>query len=208
MDFQCFISQCKPSEPTGILKATSLSTNKPISRKMFKTHILLDNQTSDHLMVNQAFAGKVEKVSQGINMHANTGVQAINHKAPLSNIGKVWFDDQMMANVLGQATQTSKLTMLRKPRMEGIISPSHTNQPVRPSNSHELVFIMLASQCLQQGVSLWFRPWKTIRKLLTRAQVEWADKAKTLMKTLMMPTIKMLKQAILTNQIQNCLVTD
>ena len=70
---------------------------------MFKTHILLDNQTSDHLVVNQAFVGKVEKVSQGINMHTNTGMQPINWKAPLSNIGKVWFDNKMMANVLSQA---------------------------------------------------------------------------------------------------------
>ena len=47
--------------------------------------------------------GKVEKVSQGINMHTNMGKQGINHQAPLSNVGKVWFDNQMMANVLSQA---------------------------------------------------------------------------------------------------------
>ena len=46
------------------------------------------------------------------------------------------------------------------------------------------------------------------KKLFTKAQVDRADKAKTLMKTLMMPTVKTLKRAILTNQIQNCPVTD
>ena len=56
MHFQCFASNCKPAR---ILKTTSLSTVSHIDGNMFKTHILLDNQTSDHLIVNQAFVGKV-----------------------------------------------------------------------------------------------------------------------------------------------------
>ena len=36
-------------------------------------------------------------------MHTNTGKQCINRQAPLSNVGQVWLDDNMMANVLSQA---------------------------------------------------------------------------------------------------------
>ena len=64
-----FATQCQQStKPEGMLKVTNLLT---MSGNMFKTHMLLDNQTSDHLIVNQAFVGKVERVPQGINMHTN-----------------------------------------------------------------------------------------------------------------------------------------
>ena len=46
------------------------------------------------------------------------------------------------------------------------------------------------------------------KQLFTKIQVDRADKARTLMKTLMKPTVKTLKRAILTNQIQNCPVMD
>ena len=46
------------------------------------------------------------------------------------------------------------------------------------------------------------------KTFFTKAQIDQADKARTLMKTLMMPTVKTLKRAILTNQIQNCPVTN
>ena len=68
-----------------------------------KSHTLLDNQTSDHLIVNEAFAGPVKKTTQGIDMHTNVGKQGINSKAPLHNVGDVWFHDKMMANALSQA---------------------------------------------------------------------------------------------------------
>ena len=45
------------------------------------------------------------------------------------------------------------------------------------------------------------------KKLFTKAQMDRADKAKNLMKTPMMPSVRTSKKATLTNQIQNCLVT-
>ena len=121
---------------------------------MFNTHMLLDNQTSDHLIVNQAFVGKVERVPQGIDMHTNIGIQAINRKAPLNNIGKVWFDDNMMANVLSQARLADdpnfEVNYVKKTNLGGdyfTLKHLPTNKTI---GSRELAIIMLISQCLWQ----------------------------------------------------------
>ena len=97
-------------------------------------------------------------------------------------------------------------TISRRPRMEGITSPSpiyllnKTIKFVRIGN-HYAYKPLLTAVAMVQTV-------EDNKKLFSKAQVDRADKARTLMKTLMMPTVKTLKRAILTNQIQNCPVTD
>ena len=212
MYFQCFATQCEQlSKQVGILKATNLSTSKTMSGNMFKTHMLLDNHTSDHLVVNQAFVGKVEKVPQDIDMHTNTGMQAINRQVPLSNVGKVWFDDEMISNVLSQANWLMvliwRLTTSRRPRMEETTLPSS----ISPT-SKTIKFTRIGDHYAYKPPTLTavglVQTVEDNKKLFTNAQVKRADKAKTLMKTIMMLTIKTLKQASLLNQIQNCPVTD
>ena len=208
MYFQCFATKCEPKAAVhGILKATNLST---MSGDMFKTHMLLDNQTSDHLIVNKDLVGKVEKVPQGIDMHTNTGMQAINQQAPLNNVGKVWFDDKMMANVLSQAKLADDpsfdVDYVKKTKNGGdyfTLKHLPTNKTIKFTRigNHYAYKPKLPAVGLVQTVD-------ENKKLFTKAQVDQADKARTLMKTLMMPTIKTLKRAILTNQIQNCPVTD
>ena len=213
MGFQCFAADCKsttPKKPQGILKATNLSTSQGMSGDMFKTHILLDNQTSDHLIVNKAFVGKVEKVPIGIDMHTNVGVKGIDRKAPLTNVGKVWFDNQMMANVLSHARLADdpnfEVDYIKKTKDGGdyfTLTHLPTNKTIKfvRIGNHYAYKPSLTAVGLVQTV-------EDNKKLFSKAQVDRADKARTLMKTLMMPTVKTLKRAILTNQIQNCPVTD
>ena len=177
---------------------------------MFKTHILLDNQTSDHLIVNKAFVGKVEKVPIGIDMHTNVGVKGIDRKAPLTNVGKVWFDNQMMANVLSHARLADdpnfEVDYIKKTKDGGdyfTLTHLPTNKTIKfvRIGNHYAYKPSITAVGLVQTV-------EDNKKLFSKAQVDRADKARNLMKTLMMPTVKTLKRAILTNQIQNCPVTD
>ena len=151
-----------------------------------------------------------EKVHQGIDIHTNTGMQAINRQAPLSNIGKVWFDDKMMSNVLSQAKLADDpnfdVDCVKKTKDGGdyfTLKHSPTNKTIKFTRigDHYAYKPKLAAVGLVQTV-------EENKKFYTKAQVDQADKARTLMKTLMMSTVKTLKQAILTNQIQNCPVTD
>ena len=128
-------------------------------------------------------------------MHTNTGKQGINHQAPLSNVGKVWFDDQMMANVLSQARLADNLNFevnyVKKTKDGGdyfTLKHLPTNATIKFTRvgNHHAYKPRLAAVGLVQTV-------EDNKKLFTKAQVERADKAKTLIKTLMMPTVKMLK---------------
>ena len=106
-------------------------------------------------------------------------------------MGKVWSDDQMMANVLSQARLADdpnfEVDCVKKTSTGG----DYVILKHKPINKI-MKFVRVGNHCPYKPKIAAVSMVQTVednKKLFTKAQVFQADRARNLLKTLMMPTV-------------------
>ena len=68
---------------------------------LMKNNIILDNGSTVDLFSNAELVHGIHQSEQIMELHTNAGSKINNKKATVPGYGKVWYDDQAIANIFG-----------------------------------------------------------------------------------------------------------
>ncbi len=172
--------------------------------------LLLDSQSTDHLICNRALLRNIRPADKPLRLHCNAGVVVINEVGDLPGVGEVYFDPNGIANILSMAkiAQDFDVKYDSKDGNKFIVSRESTGtyREFKQSPNGLYYHDLRADLKRKSGVAFVNTVAENKNKYSRRAYIR-ATRARKLHNSLGRPSLRDFITYVQKNRIQNCPIT-
>ena len=98
------VAECSPENEVVLdLRGNDCTYNQEHHEGEDFTDILLDNQSTVHMMVNPKLLKNIRKSEQMLRLYTNAGMARVTHTGDMPRLGVCWYYEDGIANVVFQA---------------------------------------------------------------------------------------------------------
>ena len=189
-----------------------------VMKETYKNSILLDNGSTLSIFTNPELVENIKNSSQTLAMATNAGVRISNQEATVPEFGKVWYDEEAIANIFGLADLIKKGHRITfDSNIENAFIVHLPDKIVKFEATPEGLYRFEVPESYKEsikknknqayGTSNLVDTVAENRKGYTQRQFERAKRARALYHTIGTPTVRNFKALLRMNVIQNCPVT-
>ena len=178
--------------------------------------LLLDSCSSEHLMCNKAMVHNIKQAPKQLDMASNGGNIVTTHQADMNKAGKVWFNQNAIANILSLGKLADKYRITFDSAIENAFN-IHTEDGIIKFNKNSANLYEHRPSVIRKSTNVndnkAITPYNHVQtveenmKMYTPRQIQQAKAARDLLASLGTPTVRDMKTAITTNAIKNVPVT-